>query len=106
MSKDPEPLPFEVHVHGMMPERPLPKPLLYEIRTAYDEGIQFAFKKVADLCETCMLSTELHNAGVQHETFAFVKQWVEQTMLEIAMDAPAADEEVSYEKLRDEERQG
>jgi hypothetical protein len=101
--KDPEPLPLEVNISGRM--RELPKPLLYEIRTAYDEGIQFAFKKVVDLCDTCMLSTELHGANVQHEAFAFIKQWVEETMLEIAMDAPAADEEVSHEKLRDEERQ-
>jgi hypothetical protein len=85
----------------------LPEALIREIRTAFDEGVQFTFRKIVELCTDALaICATHHSSDERKEGFLFIKEWCETTMLEIAVDAPSAGEEVMHEVVRNEERQG
>lgn len=73
---------------GEQLEPQLPEPLMYEIRTAFDDGVQFGFRQVVEMIDAILPLVENKS---RVEAYRFVRDWCETTALDIAMDAPSAD---------------
>jgi hypothetical protein len=67
----------------------LPPFLTFELRAAFDDGVQFGFQRVVRMIDSILPST---HSEIRAQVFKFVRDWCESTALEIAMDAPSAEE--------------